>query len=286
MPFTIDDNDFPANRLAQLNVLDTIRSLIYLYKQLTGNNSWKDLPANNINTINQLLQSLNAVDLEELEQRIDQAETNINSIVTNINNLNATQIDFAPYNNLTNVDVQAAISQLYDLVVRLNENQSIGGLKRFTDTTEATNPTTGTRFDGGVGIAKNLHVSGNITCQTISGSGNWITPTLLNSFSNVSSPFQTFQYRKNAEGLVQFRGSVSRATMPNNATAVFNLPVGFRPLGNIYFLAPYQTNTGEAAVRLSIRTTGDVEWSVPITTPASSTVLNFLFMQLPAFSIQ
>lgn len=276
MSFTIDDTDFPAGRLTQLNVLNTVRSLAYLYKQLAGTNSWKNLPSANIA---QLLDAVDALDLTELEQRLQQAETNID-------NLNASQIDFTSYSDITSINVQAAIAQLFDLVVRLTGTQSIGGLKRFTDTTEATNPTTGTRFDGGVGIAKNLHIGGNITCQTISGSGNWITPTLLNSFTNVSSPFQAFQYRKNAEGLVQFRGSVSRATMPNNATAIFNLPVGFRPLANIYFLAPYQSNTGESAVRVSIRTTGDVEWSVPISTPASSTVLNFLFMQLPAFSIQ
>ncbi|ALF53825.1 hypothetical protein ACX27_14770 [Nostoc piscinale CENA21] len=79
----------------------------------------------------------------------------------------ASQITFNPTTNITANTVQNAIVQLYDLMAHLSGDESIGGLKRFTDTTQATNTTTGTRFDGGVGIAKNLHVGGNLVADNL-----------------------------------------------------------------------------------------------------------------------
>jgi len=63
---------------------------------------------------------------------------------------------------------------------RLGGNQSMSGIKTFSNTTQASSTTTGAvKVSGGVGIAKNLHVGGTIT-----GNGSGLTS--LNA-SNLSS---------------------------------------------------------------------------------------------------
>lgn len=55
----------------------------------------------------------------------------------------------------------------------------------------------------------------------------YITPTFLNNWVNYSSTFQYAGYHKDESGTVHIKGLVKSGTVN---TAVFQLPVGYRPL--------------------------------------------------------
>jgi hypothetical protein len=75
MPFRINEDDFPAGRSDGLSLSDTVRSLIYLYKRLSGATSWRDEPTNNIKVLTDTVAS---VDLTAIQDDI----TNIQSSLT------------------------------------------------------------------------------------------------------------------------------------------------------------------------------------------------------------
>jgi len=83
--------------------------------------------------------------------------------------------------------------------------------------------------------------------------GPWTAPTLLNSWTAWSpGSAQVPQYRKHGD-LVEVRGDVKGGTVPS---PIFNLPVGFRPPGQISVATAMGTDTGY----LVITTGGDVSF--------------------------
>lgn len=135
MTFSIDDTDFPAGRLANLNVLNTVRSLIYLYKQLAGTNSWKDLPPNSITEITESIDFLSS------------SIVNINSLVNNVNSLvNVDEISFTPGGTIAANKLRAAILEA-----------SSEALQKSNDLSDLTNKSTAWN---NLGAAQSLGASG------------------------------------------------------------------------------------------------------------------------------
>lgn len=69
----------------------------------------------------------------------------------------------------------------------------------------------------------------------------WITPTLLNGWTNVGGNDATLQYFKDSTGIVHIKGVVTGGT----ATQIFTLPEGYRPnkiIGNMVYGIPNNSN--------------------------------------------
>lgn len=62
----------------------------------------------------------------------------------------------------------------------------------------------------------------------------WISPTLGNSWVNFGGSYTTAGYYKDNEGIVRLRGVIKNGTL---STAIFTLPVGFRPAAQHYFIS-------------------------------------------------
>ena len=88
--------------------------------------------------------------------------------------------------------------------------------------------------------------------QIASLNGQWITPTLVNGW--VSFTNSTAQYKKLANGMVAMRGKVMNGSV---STAIFVLPVGFRPSRDCSFVIPSRTNAS-VFCRADIGVTGNV----------------------------
>jgi hypothetical protein len=68
-----------------------------------------------------------------------------------------------------------------------------------------------------------------ITVKTLE---DWVVPTMAVGWANYGAGLAGVAYRKDAAGQVHLRGAVSGGTI---GTAVFTLPVGFRPYGGVVF---------------------------------------------------
>ena len=84
---------------------------------------------------------------------------------------------------------------------------------------------------------RTLLVEDITTVQPTDGSlaGVWTAPSLGGSWVNVGGGYQTMQYRRVGDQ-VQIRGSIKSG---NAYTAIFTLPVGFRPPANVVLPALY-----------------------------------------------
>ena len=58
--------------------------------------------------------------------------------------------------------------------------------------------------------------------------GAWIAPTLVNSWVDFGSSYETAGYQKESNGTIRLKGKVKSGTVAYQ-TAVFTLPAGFRP---------------------------------------------------------
>jgi hypothetical protein len=186
----------------------------------------------------------------------------------------ANQISFTSVNGLASNNVNSGIDEAYSKSAKLASDNTLTGKQNIANTTASTSPTTGALVvSGGMGIGGDISVGG-IILATI-----WTAPTLLNSFTSVGSPQQNIQYRKTATGDVEIRGTVARNSMPSSNTALFNLPLGFRPPLHVHSIFPYLSNTGEGLARISFDSSGNVTWWTSLITPSSSTSINLLFIQ-------
>lgn len=94
--------------------------------------------------------------------------------------------------------------------------------------------------------------SGNYIIGSVDA--GWFTPTLLNSWTNFGSGFQTARYRRLPSGQVEIQGLVAGGTGP--LSTVFTLPVGYRPAAALVFA----TIANNALARLDVEADGDVRW--------------------------
>lgn len=70
------------------------------------------------------------------------------------------------------------------------------------------------------------------------GSNNWIKPTLLNAWENYeveAGVFANAMYRKGVDGRVTIIGLVKHPTAGAVGSAIFTLPVGYRPAKQLLF---------------------------------------------------
>lgn len=76
---------------------------------------------------------------------------------------------------------------------------------------------------------------------------SWIAPTLLNGWVNNDPPNTVAGYRKEPSGVVRLRGSVRSGT-PGSAFPIFVLPSGYRPSGELFFVAENGTGSSTTIV--------------------------------------
>lgn len=80
----------------------------------------------------------------------------------------------------------------------------------------------------------------------------WIAPTLINSWANFGSGFETAGYLKDALGFVHLKGVI---TGGSSATTAFTLPAGYIPGAS----GIYASAGGAALAAVTIGTTGAVQ---------------------------
>jgi hypothetical protein len=97
----------------------------------------------------------------------------------------------------------------------------------------------------------------------------WITPTLLNGWLNFGGAFDEASYMKDSLGFVHIKGLVQSGSA---ASAIFNLPPGYRPIKHLSFV----TTANDAIGRVTITSTGNVTCSVGSTQSFSISLSPFL----------
>jgi hypothetical protein len=106
---------------------------------------------------------------------------------------------------------------------------------------------------GGTDATRAVHPAGLKAAIT---SEAWIAPTLVNSWVNFGSTYDTAGYRKNPLGMVELKGLVKDGSAGGNA--IFTLPVGYRPAADKRFAS---IRGGSGMARIDVRTSGAVEAS-------------------------
>ena len=121
---------------------------------------------------------------------------------------------------------------------------------------------------GAIRTAKLYVTGGTIAGATLSTSTitqeSWTAPTLLNSWVNFGSPFQTARYRKDASGIVHVQGLIKDGTA-TDGTTLFTLPAGYRPDAQLIFMCGQFDNVyGRIDVHadgtVDLGTTGHATW--------------------------
>lgn len=106
--------------------------------------------------------------------------------------------------------------------------------------------------------------------------GEYIAPSLLNSWANVGGTAEVAGYTRDMYGRVSLKGRIAGGTT-TAATALFTLPSGYRPSGNAVFPAPCSTGIGQVQV---IASTGNVQIvNVPDNTYLALDGINFMATQ-------
>jgi hypothetical protein len=107
--------------------------------------------------------------------------------------------------------------------------------------------------------------------------GEFIAPTLLNSWINYGSPFANAGYRMERGSLVRLNGVVRDGTVNLNGTApIFTLPVGYRPASQKLFTV---SCGGNVLGRVDVKTNGDVFAAAGNNSYFSLDNISFLAMQ-------
>lgn len=116
------------------------------------------------------------------------------------------------------------------------------------------------RFVGDSVTAMSVNlVSGNVTVKGTIETGNYIEPTLINSFFNLGFGYNTVAYMKDKMGFVHIRGMVSHPGNPAGLT-VFKLPPGCRPGG----ISVFSVLSNNNPARIDVMPNGDVVVNVGI----------------------
>jgi hypothetical protein len=101
--------------------------------------------------------------------------------------------------------------------------------------------------------AGNADKLGGQTAGQILTPAGWITPTLLNGWTNVGTPYATLRYFKDPLGIVHLQGFITGGTA---WSPVCTLPAGYRPATD---QAPTQTLHSEGGTtRVYVQGYGDV----------------------------
>lgn len=93
-----------------------------------------------------------------------------------------------------------------------------------------------------------------IALETASVDTSWTAPTLLNSWINYGSSYQTAAYMKDRTGRVWLRGMIKNGTA-TTGTTILTLPSGYRPPAKVILQVISFNSSGGAYIE--VLTTGD-----------------------------
>lgn len=85
------------------------------------------------------------------------------------------------------------------------------------------------------------------TSRYIPWATSWTAPTLLNSWANTGSPYQTTRYAIQSPGVVHVQGTVTGGT---SGADIFVLPFGFRPEASLTFTSANILSGSVAVIRV------------------------------------
>lgn len=80
------------------------------------------------------------------------------------------------------------------------------------------------------------HVTGKAFTKNVFSKG-WTSVSFQNGYSNFDGGYQTAQFRKIENNMVQFRGLIKKTTTVTAGETIFTLPLGCRPSQNLYLSA-------------------------------------------------
>jgi hypothetical protein len=100
-------------------------------------------------------------------------------------------------------------------------------------------------------LASSVANAGGLTQEAV------IAPTLLNGWVNYGSGYITAGYFKDSQGIVHLQGLIKSGTA-TAATAVFTLPVGYRPT----LIEIFPTISNSVFCALQVRDNGNVEFAI------------------------
>jgi len=113
----------------------------------------------------------------------------------------------------------------------------------------------------GIGIVaptEKLEVNGNIKLSGSIIQEAWQNATLVNNWTNFGSGYATAQYYKDKEGIIHIKGVVQGGGLNLAATAIFNLPAGYRPSENRIMTGGSDAAGQGTSVRIDVNPNGDV----------------------------
>lgn len=106
----------------------------------------------------------------------------------------------------------------------------------------------------------------------------WVTPTLLNSWTQYSDPnFSQVAYRQEPSGKVTLRGGVSRNAATGSST-IFTLPEGLRPVKNQLFNCRGVHGGADSAFRVDVNSSGAVTFQ-----GNGTNIVSYLFLDPISF---
>ncbi len=135
--------------------------------------------------------------------------------------------------------------------------EGMGGAPEHVKITAHTaSATSATLLRGQNGTTARQHESGirwvhGPIAADFTGDTSWSALTLTNSWVDYGTPFPTPGYRKMGDGLVLLKGTLKNGTL---GAAMFTLPVGYRPIGQIGFASD---NGGSHGV-MEVKANGEV----------------------------
>lgn len=132
--------------------------------------------------------------------------------------------------------------KVYILMIMLNNMEDY-----FKNTLESSSI-----FKDSISIAKSVFKNNIQSKFIIQEKKEWIAPTLENSWVTYNTTWVKEGYIKDDFGFVHLRGLIKSGT---TGTAIFNLPVGYRP----EFQELFAVSTGTGLGRIDIYPNGDVK---------------------------
>lgn len=106
-----------------------------------------------------------------------------------------------------------------------------------------------------VPVTLELTPEGSYTALTPS-TGTWTAPTLTNSWANLGGAAITTGYLKDSLGFIHLRGTVANGTA---GATITTLPVGFRPVAEVYFRVRAWNGAAEVQVSITVASDGTVK---------------------------
>jgi hypothetical protein len=228
MPFSIDDSTNPADTRANLNLVQSLNTIAFILKKVTGQSSWKVPPP---------------ISLTELGATGAKGDTGATG-ATGIQGLKGDKGDTGATGA---TGIQGLKGDKGD--TGATGATGIQGLKGDKGDTGATGATGIQGVKGDTGAQGIQGIPGTVTV------GAWQNLSLFANWSNYLAGYSTPQYRLYSNGLVEVKGLVKKSSALISYDTIANLPSAYAP-SETMLIATYASG---GTSRLQIETSGAIK---------------------------